>query len=240
MRTTRLLLPLAAAIALAACGQQDGAPANTADAPAASAPAQPSGEAMAETQDTAQAIAGVSGTYVLDPHHTDVVAQWSHFGFSHPVAHFGQVEGRIVYDADNVSASSVEVTLPLAGLNSHVSEFDDHLRSADFFDAAKYPNATFKSTSVESAGTNKLKVTGDLTIKDITKPVVLDVTINKFGEQPMAKRAAAGFDAVAQIKRSDFGVGAYAPNVSDEVELRITTEAVVAEDAAAPAAATAQ
>ncbi|KLJ02589.1 polyisoprenoid-binding protein [Luteimonas sp. FCS-9] len=191
---------------------------------------------MAETQDTAEAIAGVSGTYVLDPNHTDVVAQWSHFGFSNPVAHFGQVDGRIVYDADNVSASSVEVTLPLAGLNSHVGKFDEHLRSADFFDAAKFPNATFKSTSVESAGTNKLKVTGDLTIKDVTKPVVLDVTVNKFGEQPMVKRAAAGFDAVAQIKRSDFGVGAYAPNVSDEVELRITTEAVVAEDAAAPAA----
>lgn len=237
MRTAHLLLPLAAALALAACAQQDPAPAD-ATPPAASAPAQPSTEAPADTAaPTAEAITGVSGTYVLDPKHTDVIAQWSHFGFSNPVAHFGEVSGQIVYNAENVGASSVEVTLPLSGLNSHVGDFDDHLRSADFFDAAKFPNATFKSTAVESAGTNQLKVTGDLTIKDITKPVVLDVTINKFGEQPMAKRAAAGFDAVATIKRSDFGVGAYAPNVSDEVELRITTEAVVAEGAAAAAPA---
>ncbi len=236
MRTTKLLLlPLAAALALAACANQDDAPAAD-NAAAATAPAS---EALAEPAVTAEPVTGISGTYVMDPHHTDVIAQWSHFGFSHPVAHFGQVEGQIVYDADNVSASSVEVTLPLAGLSSHVGDFDEHLRSADFFDAAQFPNATFKSTAVESAGGNKLKVTGDLTIKDMTHPVVLDVTINKFAEQPMAKRAAAGFDAVAQIKRSDFGVGAYAPNVSDEVELRITTEALVAEGAA-PAEAAAE
>ncbi len=239
MRHRYLLLPLAAAIALAACAQQEpAAPAQTA-APATEAAAAPASEALAETAPTAEPIAGVSGTYILDPKHTDVIAQWSHFGFSNPVAHFGDVSGQIVYNAENVGASSVEVTLPLSGLNSHVGDFDDHLRSADFFDAAKFPNATFKSTAVESAGTNKLKVTGDLTIKDITKPVVLDVTINKFGEQPMAKRAAAGFDAVAKIKRSDFGVGAYAPNVSDDVELRITTEAIVAEGTA-PAAPAAQ
>lgn len=239
MRHRYLLLPLAAAIALAACAQQEpAAPAQPA-APATEAADAPASEALAETAPTAEPIAGVSGTYILDPKHTDVIAQWSHFGFSNPVAHFGDVSGQIVYNAENVGASSVEVTLPLSGLNSHVGDFDDHLRSADFFDAAKFPNATFKSTAVESAGTNKLKVTGDLTIKDITKPVVLDVTINKFGEQPMAKRAAAGFDAVAKIKRSDFGVGAYAPNVSDDVELRITTEAIVAEGAA-PAAPAAQ
>jgi len=238
MRTAHLLLPLAAALALAACAQQDQAPAD-ATPPAASAPAQPSSEALAETEPTAEAIVGVSGTYILDPAHTDVIAQWSHFGFSNPVAHFGEVDGRIVYDAENVGASSVEVTLPLSGLNSHVAKFDEHLRSADFFDAAKFPNVTFKSTSVEAAGTNQLKVTGDLTIKDITRPVVLDVTINKFGEQPMAKRAAAGFDAVAQLKRSDFGLDMAAPNVSDEVELRITTEAIVAEGDA-PAGASAQ
>jgi polyisoprenoid-binding protein YceI len=166
-----------------------------------------------------------------------VVAQWSHFGFSNPIANFGQAEGAIVYDADNVAASSVEVTLPLAGLDSFSSDFDEHLRSADFFDAGTFPTITFKSTSVESAGGNRLKITGDLTVKDITRPVVLDATINRFAEHPMAKRPAAGFDATTTLKRSDFGVGAYAPNVSDEVELRITTEAMVAapEGADAPA-----
>lgn len=166
-------------------------------------------------------------TYTLDPNHTLVLASWNHFGFSNPVANFGQVDGTIVYDADNVGASSVQVTLPLAGLNSFVPKFDDHLRSADFFEAAKYPNATFKSTKVEAAGEGKLKVTGDLTIKDKTRPVVLDVRLNKAAEHPMSKQPTIGFDATTTLKRSDFGVGKFAPNVSDEVTLRITTEAAV-------------
>lgn len=165
--------------------------------------------------------------YRIDPNHTDVVASWSHFGFSNPIAHFGQVDGTITYDAQNVGQSSVSVTLPLAGLNSHVAKFDEHLRSAEFFDAARYPTITFRSTRVEAAGDNKLRVFGDLTIKGVTKPAVLDVTINRIGEQPMAKRAAAGFAASTVIKRSDFGVDKYAPNVSDEVTITITTEAVV-------------
>lgn len=166
-------------------------------------------------------------TYKIDPNHTNVIAQWSHFGFSNPIANFGKADGTIVYDAENVAASSVQVTLPLSGLNSFVKAFDEHLLSADFFDAEKFPAATFKSTRVEAAGEGKLKVTGDLTIKGITKPVVLDVTLNKAGEQPMAKRAAIGFDATASVKRSDFGVDKFTPAVSDEVSLRITTEAIV-------------
>ena len=164
-------------------------------------------------------------TYKLDPNHTLVLAQWNHGGYSHPVANFGQVDGTLVYDADNVTASSVQVTLPLAGLNSFVPKFDEHLRSDDFFDAAKYPNATFRSTQVEATGEGRLKVTGDLTIKDNTHPVVLDVTLNKTGERN--GRAAIGFDATGTVKRSDFGVDLFVPNIGDEVKLTITTEAMV-------------
>ena len=116
----------------------------------------------------------------------------------------------------NVGTSKVEVTLPLSGLDAHVPDFNEHLRSADFFDAEKYPTITFKSTKVEAAGDKKLRVFGDLTLHGVTKPVVLDITINKIGEHPMAKRAAAGFDATTTIKRSDFGVDKYVPNVSDD------------------------
>jgi polyisoprenoid-binding protein YceI len=165
-------------------------------------------------------------TYQMDPSHTDVIAQWSHFGFSNPSMHFGQADGVLVYDADNVAASSVQVTLPLSGMNSFTAKFDEHLRSADFFDAAKFPSASFQSTKVEAAGEGKLKVTGELTIKGITKPVVLDVTLNKVGEN-MMKQPTIGFDAVTTIKRTDFDVGMYAPAVSDEVQIRITTEASV-------------
>lgn len=166
-------------------------------------------------------------TYTLDPTHTNVLAQWSHFGFSHPFANFGDVEGTLVYDAANVGASSVQVTLPLSGLEAFSAKFNEHLRAPDFFDAAKYPTATFKSTKVEAAGQGKLKVTGNLTVKDVTKPVVLDVTLNKAGDHPMLKTPAIGFDATATISRTEFGVGAYAPNVGDEITLRITTEASV-------------
>lgn len=217
---TKLLLPLSLAAVLAACAQQAPAPADT-TAPAATTEAAPAAPEVA-------AIAVASGTYKLDPTHTDVLAQWNHMSFSNPTAHFGTVDGTLVYNADDVSQSSVEVTLPLSGLNSFTAKFDEHLRSADFFDAASFPVATFKSTKVEAAGTNKLTVTGDLTIKDQTKPVVLDVTVNGAGEHPMMKVPAVGFDATTTIKRTDFGVGAYAPNVSDEVKLRITTEATQA------------
>ncbi len=166
-------------------------------------------------------------SYKLDPNHTNVIAQWSHFGFSNPSLNFGQADGTLVYDADEVSASSVEVTLPLSGLEGFSAKFNEHLRSADFFDAAKFPKATFKSTKVEAAGEGKLKVTGDLTVKDITRPVVLDVTLNKAADHPMTKAPTIGFDATTTLSRSEFGVGNYAPAVSDEVELRITTEASV-------------
>ena len=166
-------------------------------------------------------------TYKLDPGHTNVLASWNHFGYSNPSINFGQVDGTLVYDADQVSASSVQVTLPLTGLSALADQFYDHLTSDKWFDAAKYPAATFKSTRVEAAGEGKLKVTGDLTIKGITKPVVLDATLNKASEHPMKKVPAIGFDATATIKRSDFGVGLFAPMVGDEVTLRITTEATV-------------
>lgn len=164
-------------------------------------------------------------TYDIDPNHTMVLAQWTHFGFSNPSANFGVSEGTIVYDDKAPSKSSVQVTMPLANMNSFVAKFDEHLRNSDFFDAAKFPVATFKSTSVKAKGKNKLEVTGNLTIKNITKPVKLDVTLNKRGENPMLKKQGIGFDATTTIKRSDFGVGAYAPAVSDNVKLRITTEA---------------
>ena len=166
-------------------------------------------------------------TYKIDPTHTIVLAQWNHFGFSNPSASFGNVEGTLVYDAADVARSSVEVTLPLSGLEGFSAKFNEHLRSADFFDAAKFPKATFKSTKVEAAGEGKLKVTGDLTVKDITRPVVLDATLNKAADHPMTKAPTIGFDATTTLSRTEFGVGNYAPAVSDEVELRITTEASV-------------
>lgn len=163
--------------------------------------------------------------YAFDPGHTQVEASYNHFGYSNITLRFEQVEGSLVYDAENPAASSAKATIQIASVDSGVDKLDAHLQSPDFFDAAKFATATFASTKVEAAGEGKLAMTGDLTIHGVTLPVTFDVTINKVGEHPMSKKPAAGFDAHATIKRSDFGVGAYAPNVSDEVKLEITVEA---------------
>lgn len=165
-------------------------------------------------------------SYIIDPNHTNVLFTWNHFGYSNPTGNLGQASGTIVFDQANPSASSVEVTLPLSALDTHVGKLDDHLKAEDFLDATKYPTITFKSTKVEkTGGANAYTVTGDLTVHGVTKPVVLAATLNSAEVHPMKKLPAIGFDATATIKRSDFGVGAYVPKVSDELKIHITTEA---------------
>ncbi|TNJ32841.1 YceI family protein [Arenimonas terrae] len=166
--------------------------------------------------------------YTIDPTHTQVEFTYSHFGFSNITGRFDTVESEFLFDAQDPTQSSVKVTIPMASLSTGVEKLDAHLLNADFFDAEKFPTATFTSTAVTAAGEGQLKVAGDLTIHGVTRPVVLDVTINKIGEHPMAKTPAAGFDARTVIKRSDFGVGGYAPAVSDEVTIEITVESRLA------------
>lgn len=166
-------------------------------------------------------------TYTIDPTHTATVFKWDHFGFSTPSGNFSNIQGQIVVDNDKPANSSVHVRIPLSSINTNVKALDEHLQGADFFDAVKYPNITFKSTKVQAVGKNKYKITGDLTIKNVTKPVVLDAVLNKQGEHGMLKVPAIGFNATTSFKRSDFGVGAYVPNVGDTITVNITTEATV-------------
>jgi len=163
-------------------------------------------------------------TYKLDPNHTMVLFSWNHFGFSNPIAELGLGEGTLVFDEQHPAHSSVEVTLPMSGLDTHVAALDTHLKEADFFDADKYPTVTFKSTKVQPLGGNKFKVTGDLTVHGVTRPVVLDATLNKVSPGQASK---IGFDASASLNRSEFGVSKFVPNVSDQVKIHITTEGSV-------------
>ena len=175
----------------------------------------------------AAAAQAAPSPYVLDPHHTQITFGWTHFGFSHMSGRFDKVDGTFLFDPAAPAKSKVEVSIPIASITTGVADLDEDLRSDGFFDAGKFPNATFKSTSVKSTGKDKLAVSGDLTIHGVTKPVILDVTINKIGMHPMAQRAAAGFDASTTIKRTDFGISKYAPNVSDEIQIHISTETMV-------------
>lgn len=166
-----------------------------------------------------------AASYDIDANHTQVEFTFSHLGYSNITGRLGQVSGSFEFDPANPARSSIEVQVPLSSLSTGVAKFDAHLSSADFFDAATFPTASFKSGKVTVLGENKLTVAGDLTIHGVTRPVLLDVTINKIGEHPMRKTAAAGFDASTTIRRSDFGVGGMVPMISDEVRLEITLEA---------------
>lgn len=166
-------------------------------------------------------------TYTIDATHTATVFTWDHFGFSTPAGNFSDIQGKIIVDNDKPEKSAVHVTIPLTSINTNVKALDEHLLKADFFDAQKYPTITFKSTKVETKDKKNFKITGDLTIKGITKPVVLDAVLNKQAEHPMAKVPAIGFNATTSFDRSAFGVGAYVPNVGDKITVNITTEATV-------------
>ncbi|MGH8162254.1 MAG: YceI family protein [Gammaproteobacteria bacterium] len=166
-------------------------------------------------------------TYTMDPGHTEVIATWNHFGFSTPSAMFCRIAGTLVHDANRPEESAVEVTIPVEGLHTTVPLQDEHLKGAEFFDAATFPDIRFKSTQVKrGAAPDKLEVTGDLTVHGVTKSITLAVTVNKLGFHEMYKAQAAGFDATAKLNRSDFGVGAHVPMVGDRIDLKITAEAV--------------
>jgi polyisoprenoid-binding protein YceI len=166
-------------------------------------------------------------TYTLEPNYTQGVVHWDHLGFSTPAAQFGQGEGTLEFDPADPTKSSVKVTIPLSTLNTSVPDLDEHLRSKDFFETAKFPTATFTSTKVEQGSApNQLKVLGDLSLHGVTKPVMLAVTVVKIGLNPRSSLPTLGFDATATLKRSDFGLGKFVPQVSDEIPLHITSQAV--------------
>jgi polyisoprenoid-binding protein YceI len=173
-------------------------------------------------------------TYTLEPNYTQGVLRWDHLGFSYPAAQFAQGTGTLEFDAMDPGTSSIKVTIPIGSLSTGVPELDERLKSEDFFEVAKYPTATFVSTRVEKGGDmNRFKVTGNLTIRTVTRPVTLDVTLLKVGKNARTEVATIGFDARGTLKRSDFGLGAFVPQVSDEIHLLVTTQAAEAKAQAA-------
>ena len=165
-------------------------------------------------------------TYTFEPEHTQGVVRWNHLGFANPTAQFNNVQGTLEFDRSDPTRSSVMVTIPLTSMSTGVPGLNEDFQSSDFFDFAKFPAATFKSSKVEKgARPDTLKVLGDLSLHGITKPVALDVTINKIGINPRNQVPTVGFEAMATLKRSDFGLGLYVPQVSDEIQIHITAEA---------------
>jgi polyisoprenoid-binding protein YceI len=167
--------------------------------------------------------------YTLEPDYTQGVFRWNHLGFSSPAAQFAQGQGSLEFDRADPTRASVEVTIPLSTLSTGVPALDDDFRSTDFFDTARFPTATFKSTKVEKGiAMDRLEVAGQLTLHGVTRPVTLEVTVVKIGTNPRSGLPTVGFDATATLKRSDFGLGRYVPQVGDEIQLHLTSQAVEA------------
>lgn len=181
--------------------------------------------ALPGTPDKARVAAG---TYVADPGHTMVVWEVDHFGFSRYTGLFGDVTGTLVIDPANPAAAKVDVMIPVARVTTASSGLTDHLLRAgkdggkpDFFGASP-ADARFVSTGVVvDADGDEARVTGNLTLNGVTRPVTLDVDFHGAGTNPYNKKATVGFKAEGTIRRSDFGITYGIPMVSDEVELEI-------------------
>jgi polyisoprenoid-binding protein YceI len=163
-------------------------------------------------------------TFVIDQNHTLPRFSYNHMGFSTQLSRFDKASGKIVYDPE-AHTGSVDVTIDMTSVDTGNDSLNEHLQGPDFFDTAKYPTATFKSTIVKFVNGVPASIEGNLTIKGITKPVTLTVTSFKHAMNPMFKKDEIGADATTTIKRSNFGAGKYVPLVGDEVVLTIPVEA---------------
>ncbi len=171
-----------------------------------------------------------AGKYTLDKNHGYITFSYSHLGFSTPHVGFDAFDVALDLDTENVASSTVEVMIDATSINSRVAEFDDHLKSADFFDTSEYPSISFTSTSIEDLGDDMLNVAGDLTIKGVTKPVVLAMKVNKAAVHPMRRVPTIGVSGETKVSRSEFGLSRAVPAVGDEVTINVTAELLKADD----------
>ncbi len=168
--------------------------------------------------------AAVSGTYQADPGHRYITFSYLHVGYSRPALRWNDWQATLEWDADDPSASSISVVIDATSIDSGVDEFDGHLNGDRFFDTANHPEITFVSTKLTKTGDNTGVMTGDLTIKGISKPVDLNVTLNRAAKDDFFKANKIGFSAVGTVKRSDYGMNYAIPAVGDEVEINIQAE----------------
>lgn len=169
--------------------------------------------------------AHASETLTLDPKHTYVLWHVKHFDFSTQSGKWYINNGTLILDKDQPQNSKVNVTIQLANMVTGIPELDKHLKGKLFFDVDQFPTATFVSNKVDVINQNKAKVYGTLTLHGVSKPVVLDVTLNKSGVSPITDKMTVGFTASTKLKRSDFGINTLLPGVGDEVNIDIEAEA---------------
>ncbi|MBN8531668.1 MAG: polyisoprenoid-binding protein [Alphaproteobacteria bacterium] len=174
-------------------------------------------------------------TYTFDKEHTTVLFYINHLGYSDKIGQFRDYDGTLTLDRDKPENSSVEVTFKIAGVDSGSKLLDEHLQNEKWFNAAKFPEAKFKSTKVTVTGKNTADVTGNLALLGQEKPVTLKVVFHKAEAFPMDNtRFVAGFSARTSFKRSDWGMKEGIPYVGDEVRIVIETETIRKDEPAKP------
>lgn len=165
-------------------------------------------------------------SFELDPVHTRVAFRIDHAGFSKAIGTFSGTTGQLRFDPRDWSTATLEVSIPLASLGIGDDGWRDKVLGRTFLDAGQQPAARFVSTRVEPGEPDRARVHGELTLRGVTREVVLDVQLNALKRHPLTLRRTAGFSATGTLRRSDFGMDAWRRLVGDEVELMIEAEAV--------------
>lgn len=213
----------------AEAGADIGPPAPEQTAPEQTAAEQTAAEQVAEALKQPNpaeiAAARASGTYAFDPDHAQAVFSYDHLGFSTSFGLVNGITGTVTLDPADPSKSTVTARFPISAIRTISPELDRQLLSADFL-AAVEGEVSFVSTRVETTGGTTATVTGDLTLNGVSRPVVLDMVLNQAGLNPVEQKPSVGFSGTTTIRRSDFGLGKFAPAVGDEVQIRLNVEAM--------------
>lgn len=169
-------------------------------------------------------------TYRFDQGHTEIRFAWNHAGLTTQSAEFEALDGEVVIDREEIANSAVTVTIDASSIETGVDAFNAHITSGDFFDVAEHGTITFTATEVVRVGQDRALITGDLTIKGITRPVTLDAELTFDGPHPLGAfmdeydAYYTGFEATTTVRRSRWDLGMFAPLVSDAVDITIRTE----------------
>ena len=179
------------------------------------------GGAPAPALGTHNPAAVTGGTYAADPNHSQILYTYTHLGFTQNMGLMSGAKGTLTLDPKAPSSAKVSIDVPVSTIHTSIAALDSELVGPMFFDAAKFPNAHFESTSVTVNGDNAM-INGDLTIHGVTKPATIKATFAAAGANPMSKKETISFNGTTSIKRADFGLGMAVPMVADQVDLTIT------------------
>ncbi len=224
--TVAAITTVCASLLLGACSAQVESGMDKAKDAASSKVSTKAGQVASKVKDnlaTSQIAALPSGIYESESGHAYIAFSYDHQGYSKPILRWSKFDATVALDAENPEKSRVGVRIDAASIDSGVEAFDGHLVGEDWFDVKNFPAITFQSTGAVKTGLNSGTLTGTLFLKGIEKPVTLDVTLNKAGQNFRSKKPMFGISATGTIKRSDFGINKYAP-MAEDINLTIEIE----------------